>query len=158
MEKNDASKTKSNEIEAEEMIKLFPPRVKTSAFNFLDNGTLILRDDSPVVLDPQCFRNNGIDLSGGSFTGSNGRMTWRLLNFVCPETVAERGGFPINFPMSFVATPLTDKPCYITVKFIPSTVPNDVVFEVFSWNRNGQPAPKTPFEWRVRIPLTLIIG
>jgi len=56
-------------------------------------------------------------LSGGSITDAAGRMTWRLLNTVCPEDVPQ-GGFLIDYPISFVATPISDKPGYITVKQI----------------------------------------
>jgi hypothetical protein len=156
MEKNDANTAKSKETDAERMREFFPMRVRTSAFNFLENGSLTLKDDSVVINNPRCYRNNGIDLSGGSITDSAGRMTWRLLNFVCPENIPQRG-FPIDFPISFVATPITDKPGYITVKFMPQPQPNDVTIEVYSWDKQGEPAPSMPFYWRCRIPLTLII-
>jgi len=89
-------------------------------------------------------------------TDSEGRMTWILSNYICPENIPQNG-LPIDYPVSFVATPQSDKPCYITVKFIVPIVPNDVVIEVFSWNSKGEPAPSTSFYWRSRIPLTLIV-
>lgn len=157
MGENDTTKVDSEVMDAEKMTKLFPMRVRTSAYNFERDGSLILREDSPVILDPRCYANDGIDLSGGSVTDSKGRMTWRLLNSVCPEYVPKEG-FPIDFPLSFVATPMTDKPVYITVKFVGvKNLPKDVIFEVYSWNKQGQPAPFLPFYWRCRIPLTHIV-
>ena len=156
MEENESTDIKSKVIDVEKMTELFPLRIRTSAYNFESDGSLILREDSPVILDPRCYANRGIDLSGGSVTDSNGRMTWQLLNSVCNENVP-KGGFPIDFPLSFVATPITDKPAYITVKFLGvKNQPNDVIFEVFSWDRQGEPAPFLPFYWRCRIPLTNI--
>lgn len=156
MDKDDVTKEKKNVADTERLTRIFPFRVRTSAYNFEPDASLILKDDSAVIHDPRCFRNNGIDLSGGSVTDTAGRMTWILSNFVCSENIPQRG-FPIDFPVSFVATPQSDKPCYMTVKFIVPFVPNDVVIEVFSWNSKGEPAPSTPFYWRCRIPLTLII-
>ncbi len=139
------------------MTKLFPLRVRTSAYNFESDGCLILREDSPVILDPRCYPNGGIDLSGGSVTDSKGRMIWQLLNSVCTEYVP-KDGFPIDFPLSFVATPKTDKSAYITVKVVEvKNQPKDVIFEVYSWDRQGETAPFLPFYWRCRIPLAHII-
>jgi len=156
MEKDDVTKEKKSAADTERLTRTFPFRVRTSAYNFEPDASLILKDDSTVIHDPRCFRNNGIDLSGGSVTDSEGRMTWILSNYICPENVPQNG-LPIDFPVSFVATPQSDKPCYITIKFIVPIVPNDVVIEVFSWNSKGEQAPSTPFYWRCRIPLTLIV-
>jgi hypothetical protein len=156
MEKDDVSKETKSVADTERLSRTFPFRVRTSAYNFEPERSLILKDDSTVIYNPRCFPNNGIDLSGGSVTDSSGRMTWMLSNFVCPENVPERG-FAIDFPVSFVATPQSDKPCYMTAKFIVPLVPNDVIFEVYSWNSKGESAPSTPFYWRCRIPLTFII-
>jgi hypothetical protein len=156
MEKDDVTKEKKSVADTDRLTRTFPFRVRTSAYNFEPDASLILKDDSAVIHDPRCFRNNGIDLSGGSVTDSAGRMTWILSNFVCPDNIPQRG-FPIDFPVSFVATPQSDKPCYVTVKFIVPFVPGDVIIEVYSWNSKGEPAPSTPFYWRCRIPLTLIV-
>jgi hypothetical protein len=104
-------------IYVEKMAMLFPMRVRTSAYNFEGDGSLVLREDSPVILDPRYYPNGEIDLSGGSITHSKGQVIWQLLNSVCTEYVP-KDGFPIDFPLSFVATPMTDKPAYITVKFV----------------------------------------
>ena len=154
----DDTTTTINETNAENMRKFFPWRMRTSAFNLMSDGSLTVRDDSVVTNDPMCYHNfNSIDLSGGSITDATGRTTWRLLNTVCLEDVPQ-GGFLIDYPISFVATPISDKPGYITVKqVLPSPQPNDVFIEVYSWDKAGEPAPSMPFYWRCRIPLTIII-
>jgi hypothetical protein len=53
---------------------------------------------------------------------------------------------------------MTDKSAYITVKFVEvKNQPKDVIFEVYSWDRQGEPAPFLPLYWRCRIPLAHII-
>ncbi|MDQ5869336.1 MAG: hypothetical protein M3530_06365 [Thermoproteota archaeon] len=130
-------------------------RLRISAYNFEEAVTV--KEDHPLIPQSRCFGMGGIDLSGGSMTDSAGRMTWRLSNFLCPENVPP-GGLAVDFPVSFVATPLTDKPAYMTVKFIAvQPQPKDLILEVYSWDRLGEPAPFLPFYWRCRIPLTPII-
>ena len=117
-------------IDVEKMAMLFLLHVRTSAYNFESDGSLILREDSPVILDPRCYPNGGIDLSGGSVTDSKGQMIWQLLNSVCTEYVP-KDGFPLDFPLSFVATPVTDKLAYITVKFVEvKNQPKDVILSL----------------------------
>ena len=148
MGKNDTTKKNSKEIDPEKKAELFPPRVPTSVYTIYPALSVKLRDDSPVIHDPRCYPVDGIDLSGSSYTDSAGHMTWRLSNFICPDFEPE----PLIFPPSFVATPISDKPVYITVKFTPVSPPTkDMVFEVYSWRR-GEPAPLVPFYWRCRIP------
>jgi hypothetical protein len=76
-------------------------------------------------------------------------MTWRLSNFVCEALVPD-------FPVSFVATPVSEKPGYITVKSIKLEV-NDISIDINSWDSQGNPAPSIFFYWRCRIPLTFLI-
>jgi hypothetical protein len=148
-EKNDSAE-KMKEIE-----KL--GRLRISAYNFEEAPKLIVKEDHPLIPQSRCSGMGGIDLSGGSMTDSAGRMTWRLSNFLCPENIPPEG-LAVEFPISFVATPLIDKPAYITVKFIAvQTQPKDLIIEVYSWDRQGEPAPYLPFYWRCRVPLTLII-
>jgi hypothetical protein len=86
MEKDDVTKEKKSVADTERLTRTFPFRVRTSAYSFEPDGSLILKDDSAVIHDPRCFRNNGIDLSGGSVTDSAGRMTWVLSNFCVLKT------------------------------------------------------------------------
>jgi hypothetical protein len=158
MEKNDTTKAKSTTTEAEKMTEMQKlARLRISAYNFEEGGNLIVKEDHPLIPLPRCSGMGGIDLSGGSMTDSAGRMTWRLSNFLCRENIPP-GGLPVEFPVSFVATPLVDKPAYITVKFTAiQTQPKDLIIDVYSWDRQGEPAPYLPYYWRCRIPLTHII-
>jgi hypothetical protein len=60
-------------------------------------------------------------------------------------------------PISIVATPVTDKPTFITITIKKdSTVHNniqmdDLVAQIYSWDIQGNPAPNTQFCWRCRI-------
>ena len=128
-------------------------RLRISAYNFEEEPNLIVKEDHPLISQPRCSGMAGIDLSGGSMTDSAGRMTWRLSNFLCRENMLPEG-LAIEFPVSLVATPLIDKPAYITVKFTAiETAPNDLTIEVYSWDSHGEPAPYLPYYWRYRIPL-----
>jgi hypothetical protein len=155
MVENDKAKVKDKDIDAE-MLTKFPWRVRTCAYNFENPGehpgnpNLTVKEDSVALPDTRCIPNfDGIDLSGGSYTDSSGRMTWRLSNFVC----APEGGPAVDFPVSFVATPLSDKPAYITVKYVGlGPQPGDIAIDVFSWDAQGNPAPSTSFYWRCRLP------
>jgi hypothetical protein len=79
-------------------------RLRISAFNFEEAPSLIVKEDHPLIPQPRCFGMGGIDLSGGSMTDSEGRMTWRLSNFLCAENIPA-GGLAVDFPVSLVATP-----------------------------------------------------
>jgi len=156
---NESNKT--SDKETIESLSRFPWRVRVSAYSFEDPAlhvppNLTLKEVGTVFPSRSCIPNfDGIDLSGGSVTDSAGRMTWRMLDFVCPDR-----DYLVDFPVSFVATPLSDKPAYMTVKFMGfRTLPNDVVIEVYSWDSTGKPAPYMNFYWRCRIPLgELILG
>jgi hypothetical protein len=52
VEKNDATMAKNKKTDAERMREFFPLDMRTSAFNFLENGSLTLKDDSVVINDP----------------------------------------------------------------------------------------------------------
>jgi len=158
MDKDDTTKATSEVTEAERLLK-FPFRIRTSAYNFEITANhpgyglgLTLREDGTSSLETRCIPSyDAIDLSGGSVTNSAGQMTWRLSNSVC---VSE--GLSPDFPVSFVATPISDKPGYITVKFKAIEM-NDIVIDVFSWDNLGNLAPSMYFYWRCRIPLTYTI-
>ena len=158
MEKNDSTKSKSAATDAERMTEIQKVgRLRLSAYNFeVDNDIRVL-EDHPFIPQPVCHGMGGIDLGGGSMTDSLGRITWRLSNFVCREP--ERQSGPVEFPVSFVATPLIDKPVYITTSYKGrETQPkNDLILEVYSWDRLGEPAPYVPFYWRCRIPTSFVI-
>lgn len=99
---------------------------------------------------PYCIIGKCVDVSGGSRTGRNGRKTWRLSDVVClPISESKRVG--IAGPISFVATPVGDKPILLTTKVTIQTSPQDLIVEVYTWDLRGNPAPCVPFGWRCRV-------
>jgi hypothetical protein len=90
----------------------------------------------------------GMDLSGMSTTDSVGRMMWRLSKFLCSREKIP----PIDFPDNFVTTPFAGDPVYMTVVPHIELLP-DLVYEVYSWDKNGEPAPSIHFYWRCRFPI-----
>lgn len=155
METDDSTKTKSNPTELESLSR-FPWRVRVSAYNYVqdlshsDEPNLNVKEVGTIFPSSSCLHGyDGIDLSGGFVTDSAGRTTWRLSDYVCKQIQSQ-----LDLPVSFVATPLTDKPAYITVKFTAlQSNPSNLIFEVYSWDHQGKPAPFTSFYWRCRIPL-----
>jgi len=152
MDKKNHTRSKvidTNSEKIEEFQKL--GRLRLSAYN--RKISLKVKEDHPLIPLPRCFEREGMDLSGGSMTDSTGRMIWRLSNYLCKgETVP-----PVDFPVSFIATPLIEKPMYVTVKYIEvETSPNDLVLEVYSWDNRGEPAPFMPYYWRCRIPIAIL--
>ena len=152
---DDSKKTESEATEVENLSR-FPWRVRISAYDYVnsvyhsDEPNLNLKEVGTVFPISSCLNAyDGIDLSGGYVTGSEGRTTWKLSDYICkPELQA------LDLPISFVATPLSDKPAYMTVKFVAlQSQPNNLVIEVYSWDAQGKPAPFTSFYYRCRIPL-----
>ena len=96
----------------------------------------------------RCINEHAIDVAGRSGTDQNGRMTWKLSDFICKSDNRR-----FQEPISFLATPHAKAPVYVTVHVsqpILPQPPDDVVVRVFSWNSNGEPAPSIPFSWRCR--------
>jgi hypothetical protein len=152
MDKNDNTISKTTNVDAQRLAENQNiGRLRLVAYNEMPHG-LIVKEDHPLIPRPACFTMDGMDMSGGLMTFPDGRMTWRLSNFMCPGKTAP----PVDFPISFVATPLIDKPMYMTVKYIAvETHPNDLVMEIYSWDNRGQPAPSVPFYYRCRIPIII---
>lgn len=93
-----------------------------------------------------------VDLSGSSSTGANGRKTWRLSDNMC--LYGGETWYRFEGPVSFVATPVADRPTYITVTVEIQASPNDLVVEVYSWDNHGNPSPNVRFCWRCRLSYT----
>lgn len=93
----------------------------------------------------QCFDSRVVDVSGFAATGLGGQAVFRLTKFICPA--AEIYGPPVNV----VATPISDKPFFLTVlhKLVNSN--KDVEITVFSWDAAGARAPGVQFNWRCRV-------
>lgn len=125
------------------------PKTRTSANSF----EKLTVTEVGVTPPAKCIDEEGIDLSGGWVTDSLGRFEWRLSNLLCKDSTHPNLIKKLDFPVSFVATPNTDKPAYITAKFKAiQTGPLDLIIEVYSWDSHGAPAPDLPFYWRCRIP------
>jgi hypothetical protein len=84
-------------------------------------------------------------------TGSNGKTTFKLTNFICTQREL------FNNPINVVATPLSSKPFFLTVKQALLNNGANVEITVFAWDANGVPAPGVTFNWRCRVELPIII-
>lgn len=97
----------------------------------------------------------GLDVSGNSTTDAHGQYSWRLSKFASPPL--DLSTWKLKDPMSFVATPVTDKPTFLTITLkkdstIHLNMPmDDLVSQIFSWDIQGNPAPNTRFCWRCRL-------
>jgi len=94
----------------------------------------------------RCFDDNAIDLAGQGTTDPSGRRTWRLTEFIC----AIGDYIIVQGPVSFVATPISKTPVYLTTTISIPEPPHDLLVEVYSWEPAGHPAPAISFSWRCR--------
>jgi hypothetical protein len=102
----------------------------------------------------RCLKDSAIDLAGVFETGKDGRASWKLTNFIC---VGRDFRVVVNWPASFVATPISESPVYLTTSIsFPGL--SDLLVEVFSWNSSGKLAPLIAFSWRCRVRYEEIIG
>ena len=98
-----------------------------------------------TVCDPGL---GAIDATGQLRTGDDGTITWRLADVICPGP----GDVQIvEGPASFVATPITTAPIFLTTRIVFPDPPEDLIVHVFTWDSNGTPAPKVAFSWRCRV-------
>jgi hypothetical protein len=130
------------------------PSVRTSDFD------AYVQEREPVIdgVRITCLDAKVIDISGRAATGADGRTEWKLRDFIVPCD----GDFDeFDRPMSFVATPHSSTPVYLTITHADSIFhpfpSNDVVVEVFTWDKDGNPAPNITFSWRCRVPYRKII-
>ena len=94
-----------------------------------------------------------VDAAGQLRTGDDGTITWRLTDVMCPE------GTPIvEGPASFVATPITTSPIYLTTRIVFPNPPEDLIVQVFTWDSTGMAAPKVAFSWRCRVRYKEVVG
>ena len=115
-------------------------------------------DRTPVVFAPEfgsgrpkenCFGARDLDVGGRAATGRDGKLTWRLSDFIC-----EQPGGDYTDPVSFVATAQADAAVTITIG--APVVGNDVTLDVFSWDSSGAPAPNVRFSWRFWAPINFV--
>ncbi len=125
-----------------------------SAYNF---ENVSVKKQHPILAQkPFCEHNfQSVDLSGSSSTDANGKKTWRLSDHMClPEY---ESWYALAGPVSFVATPVTDKPTYITNTVKIQSSPKDLIVEVYSWDKQGNPSPNMVFCWRCRLLYPTVI-
>jgi hypothetical protein len=82
-----------------------------------------------------------LDVSGVSYTGSDGKSVFRVTTFVGFEIDAQE-------PINVVATPRGGVPFFLTVEYVLKQA--DVEITVYAWDPNGNPAPGVAFDWRCR--------
>ncbi len=102
----------------------------------------------------RCIFSRTIDISGASRTGRDGKMTWRLRDFITP---CDSQFEVFDRPLSFLVTPHSDSPVYLTTVPSFTATKDNVVVEVLSWDRNGDPAPNISFSWRCRVPYPAVV-
>ncbi len=100
-----------------------------------------------------CEEKNVVDISGSNNTDGQGKMLWNLRDVIDP---CDRGLDLFCDPYSFVATPISRKPAYITVRknvssSLGPTCKKDISFVVYTWDKDGNPAPNVGFYWRCRV-------
>ena len=93
----------------------------------------------------RCFESRVVDVSGRATTGNNGQIVFQLSHFLCPA------GETFDHPINVVATPISAKPCFVTVTHKLLNNGADVEITVFAWDANGAPAAGVMFNWRCRV-------
>lgn len=93
-----------------------------------------------------CVEYEAVDVAGQAQTDDEGKMTWRLTDFICAGTDRKVEG-----PASFVATPITMEPTYLTTRIVIPNQADDLIVHVFTWDSSGSPAARIRFSWRCRV-------
>jgi hypothetical protein len=111
-----------------------------------------------IFPQPICTDSRLLDSSGLSATGTDGKLVFRLRNFLCSRD----GIAQFDEPVNVVATPQGPNPHYVTIAhqlIKDPTLPffTDVEITASTWNPNGTPAPNIPFYWRCRVVADTII-
>ena len=81
-------------------------------------------------------------------TDDGGETKWVLSDFICGNPA---GGdrYEVEHPASFVATPIAREPVFLTTRV--DLDPSDLTVDVFSWDHQGDRAPRIAFSWRCRV-------
>jgi hypothetical protein len=104
----------------------------------------------PFVEKKSCRSCRLLDVSGFAQTLDNGNNVLHLTRFIC---LPARETLTFVHPITVLATPLSSKPCFLTVKRTLVNDGADVEISVFSWNTDGTAAPNISFDWRCRVEL-----
>jgi len=101
---------------------------------------------SLIVARPnRCTDSRVFDVSGFAQTQANGQFVFKLTSFLCPA------GEIFDFPINVLATPISQKPFFLTVMHKLVNNNTDLEITVFAWDANGAPAPNVAFNWRCRV-------
>ena len=79
-----------------------------------------------------------IDISGMSTTNASGKKNWRFLDFI-----KSTDAFLPKLPISFVATPISDAPSYLTTKITYDK--DELTVDIFIWDAQGSALPYLNF-------------
>ena len=96
----------------------------------------------------RCTDSRVVDVSGFAQTQGNGQVVFKLSSFLCPAHEI------FSLPINVLATPISQKPFFLTVMHTLVNNGTDVEITVFSWDANGAPAPGVTFNWRCRVERT----
>lgn len=118
-------------------------------------------DRTPVIFDPDvsdgsggprefCFSGQAMDIGGKAVTGSDGKMRWKLTNYICEDRL-----MVVDEPVAFVATARATVARMMTSNTVSTG--KDLEIDVFSWDSDGNPAGGTSFSWRCWFNFPVII-
>lgn len=123
------------------------------AYDYADGQ---VASQSIVLPGVRCSSARLLDASGASYTGSDGKRTFRVSDFVClgqHRLLME--------PVNVLATARSTKPCFVTTTYSlvdPTDIlRSDVEITVHGWDVDGRPAPDLSFHWRCRLQSGVII-
>lgn len=126
--------------------------IERDALSNVEGTQFHVTDRTPVIFDPDvssgsggprefCFAGQSMDIGGKAATGADGKMRWKLSNYIC-----DLGQIIIEEPIAFVATARSTTPVVMTTNTI--SVGNDLEIDVFSWDQSGNPSPGKRYSWR----------
>jgi len=158
----------SDEFTTQEVLGIGPLFVRRAVWDWTEYGQITkIHPTYPDAGFPQgdetkvCEIQKLLDVSSFSATGTDGKVRFRLTQFICFEIGSFEG------PINVVATPGASKPVFLTIKSSlvlrgkrpsvtnphPTRKGVDVEIEVFSWDANGAAAPNIGFDWRCRVAI-----
>jgi hypothetical protein len=118
-----------------------------ASYNFEPTDSYTAWRSHVVAFPPkQCYDSHLLDVTGSWATGSDGKATLLLSEFVClPRDLS------FAVPVNVVATPNSADPFFLTIQHSLIGLA-DVEIKVWTWDANGAAAPGVPFDWRCRVP------
>jgi hypothetical protein len=134
-------------LAAQERAKLWRP---ISTWDFMDQNAFVTWFHPVGIFPKHCNVASLLDVAGSSRTGDDGTTVLRLSNWACMEN-------RLLEPANVVATPQSATPCYVTILHTLVDDAMDLEIGVFTWDAGGAPAPGVAFDWRCRVPYSVII-